>query len=113
MVYPVGLPRSLPIPALLASVALALSGLTAPAAAAAPPTDQAPVLQSPATVTLLTGEHVTLRPGQDGKPQVNVQSRDGGSAVGYAIRNDHGPISVIPHDVASLVPGVPTLLCST
>ena len=57
-------------------------------------------------MTLLTGEHVTLRPGPDGKPQVDVQSRDGGSAVGYAVRNDHGRISVIPHDVASLVPGV-------
>ena len=57
-------------------------------------------------MTLLTGEHVTLRPGPDGKPQVDVRSRDGGSAVGYAVRNDHGRISVIPHDVASLVPGV-------
>ena len=57
-------------------------------------------------MTLLTGEHVTLRPGPDGKPQVDVRSRDGGPAVGYAVRNDHGRISVIPHDVASLVPGV-------
>jgi len=57
-------------------------------------------------VTLLTGEQVTLRPGPDGKPQVDVQGRDGGPAVGYSVRNDHGRISVIPHDVASLVPGV-------
>ncbi len=112
MVYPVGFPRSLPIPALLASGALALSGLTAPVTATAAPiagapvVQPAPVLRSPATVTLLTGEHVTLRPGPDGKPQVDVRSRDGGSAVGYAVRNDHGRISVIPHDVASLVPGV-------
>lgn len=108
MVYPVGFPRSLPIPALLASGALALSGLTVPVTATAAPIvgAPAPVLGSPATVTLLTGEHVTLRPGPDGKPQVDVQSRDGAPAVGYAVRNDHGRISVIPHDVASLVPAV-------
>ncbi|MFI5697953.1 S8 family serine peptidase [Kribbella sp. NPDC051586] len=119
-----GFRRSLPIPALLAGGALALSGLTPPATAAASPAavaaltpataapvagptkDQAPVLRSPATVTLLTGEQVTLRPGPDGRPQVDVRDRDGGPAVGYAVHNDHGRVSVIPHDVASLVPGV-------
>ncbi|MEV5962134.1 S8 family serine peptidase [Kribbella sp. NPDC051952] len=93
----------------MASCALALTGLAPAAAAGPPPTrdeGQAPGLRGAATVTLLTGEHVTLRPGPDGRPQVDVQARDGRPAVGYAVHNDHGRISVIPHDVASLVPAV-------
>ena len=65
-----------------------------------------PRTQEPRHSDVADRQHVTLRPGPDGKPQVDVQSRDGVPAVGYAVRNDHGRISVIPHDVASLVPAV-------
>jgi len=108
MVCLVGLRSSRSTWAVLTGLALGVSALTVPSAADAttPPEQSSPVLRSPATVTLLTGDRVTLRPGKDGKPQVDVQSYDGGPAKGYAVRNDHGRISVIPHEVAALVPGV-------
>ncbi len=101
--------RALPTrAALLLTGALVLSVVGVPeAATAASPPAPAAALHGPATVTLLTGERVTLRPGKDGKPQVDVRSRDGRSGTsGYSVRNDHGRISVVPHDVQSLVPDV-------
>ncbi|MFG1819318.1 S8 family serine peptidase [Kribbella sp. NPDC049174] len=98
--------------ALLLTGALVLSAVTVPEAmsATSPPTSPpaaAAALHGPATVTLLTGERVTLRPGKDGKPQVDVRSREGQPVTsGYSVRNDRGRISVVPHDVQRLVPDV-------
>ncbi|WP_406047422.1 S8 family serine peptidase [Kribbella sp. NBC_00889] len=107
---------SKPLPtrtALLLTGALLLSAVTVPglASAAKPPppgaTPAAPALSGPATVTLLTGDRVTLTPDKSGTPRVNVRSRDGKSGTnGFSVRNDHGRISVVPHDVATLVPDV-------
>jgi len=101
---------------MLLTGALVLSAVTVPGMASASPAPPggtpsppgaAPVLSAPATVTLVTGDRVTLTPDKSGTPRVDVRSRDGRPGTdGYVIRNDHGRISVVPHDVQRLVPGV-------
>ncbi|MPZ94026.1 MAG: hypothetical protein GEU96_03735 [Propionibacteriales bacterium] len=61
------------------------------------------------TVTLVTGDRVTLTPMSDGEPVVLFEPRagaDDGQRVGYSVHHDEGRVSVIPHDVATLVPDV-------
>ncbi|WP_433167098.1 S8 family serine peptidase [Kribbella sp. CA-247076] len=90
-----------------ASTPPAASASTPPAASASTPLAAPRTQQGPATVTLLTGDRVTLRPGQDGKPLVDVRARDGRSGPsGFSIRHEHGRVSVVPHDVERLVPDV-------
>jgi len=85
-----------------------LSAVTAPGTASAvDPPDVTPTLKHPTTVTLLTGDRVTLLPDKGGTPRVDVRSRDGRAGThGYSIRSDKGRISVVPHDVENLVPAV-------
>lgn len=100
-------------------LALATSGL-----AAAPPTAGVPHtagamtersappaprtaarLDAPATVTLLTGDQVTLLPTPSGVPQVILEAGEGADE-GFAIRRTGERIEVIPHTVRDLVPEV-------
>ncbi|NIK55358.1 S8 family serine peptidase [Kribbella shirazensis] len=98
--------------ALLLTSALVLSAVSSPgtASAAEPtpaPASGVPSLKAPATVTLLTGDRVTLTPTKSGTPRVDVRSRDGRTTTtGYTIRNDKGRITVVPHAVQGLVPSV-------
>jgi subtilisin family serine protease len=102
----------MPLPRTLRTLltgALVLAAVTSPGTASAEPAraTQEPGLAAPATVTLLTGDRVTLTPTKSGTPRVDVRSRDGRTTTaGYTIRNDKGRISVVPHAVQSLVPSV-------
>lgn len=62
-------------------------------------------LRGPATITLITGDRVTLVPSPDGGPRVVL---DGGSTApdDYAIRRNGARVEVIPHSVLDLVPRV-------
>ncbi|WP_433002105.1 S8 family serine peptidase [Kribbella sp. CA-294648] len=61
---------------------------------------------SPASVTLVTGDRVTIGPpDQTGRPSVRVEPRATG-AGGFSVLRDAGRVSVIPKDVAALVPEV-------
>ena len=58
------------------------------------------------TVTLVTGDRVTLGAADDrGRPSVQVEPRTPGTG-GFSISRDGGRVSVIPKDVAALVPDV-------
>ena len=80
--------------------------LTAPSrSVAAHPAGAAPTGAAP-TVTLITGDKVTLgAPDGRGEPSVQVEPRTPG-AGGFSISRDGGRVSVIPKDVAKLVPDV-------
>ncbi|GAA1569998.1 hypothetical protein GCM10009789_24450 [Kribbella sancticallisti] len=95
--------------ALVLPLSAPVSGQAAPRpSAAARPAAAASIGAAPpgATVTLLTGDRVTLgAPGPDGQPSVQVEPRTPG-AGGFSVRRDAGRVSVIPQDVAKLVPDV-------
>jgi subtilisin family serine protease len=59
------------------------------------------------TVTLITGDRVTLVKGADGKQAISFQAapRGDGRPVGYTSYGDDGHLYVIPSDVVGLVPG--------
>ncbi len=64
------------------------------------------VAPSGATVTLVTGDRVRLgAPGSDGQPSVQVEPRSQGTG-GFSVLRDGGRVTVIPKDVAALVPDV-------
>lgn len=99
------------------AVALAVSALPPPpASSAASATRSVPItaptgtsgvsaaLGAPTTVTLITGDEVTLVPNGDGPATVLVDGRAG--APGMEVRRQGSRIEVIPHEVADLVPAV-------
>ncbi|MGC5019349.1 S8 family serine peptidase [Micromonospora sp. DT47] len=103
--------------ALLLVATLAISSASVEPAAASPPEAPAgPTSVVPAgaarlpeastTVTLVTGDRVTLRPTRDGEPTVRFEPRDPSHPTGFSVRRDRGRVTVIPHDVEALVPDV-------
>ena len=95
---------------LLFTSIVALSLATSPLHSAAEPaaTEPRPSAAATSTVTLLTGDRVTLGPGADGQPTVQVEPRaDRPEHLGFSVRREGpGQVSVIPSDVAPLVPDV-------
>lgn len=59
-----------------------------------------------ATVTLITGDRVTLSGGADSEPVVSVTDTSGEPTSGYGVHRAENGIHVIPHDVTGLVPEV-------
>jgi hypothetical protein len=58
------------------------------------------------SVTLLTGDRVTIgAPDRTGQPAVQVEPRSAGTS-GFSVLRDAGRVSVIPKDIAALVPDV-------
>lgn len=96
----------------VAVAAVAVGGFPALALAADPEPDHpdepfaAHVPETPPTVTLITGDRVTLMEGSDGEPLVSFEPapRDDGRPVSHSTfgRGDH--VFVVPSDVAALVP---------
>ncbi len=88
-----------------ASVPTARSATGATSASGPGDPSRRPRLTAPTTVTLITGDRVTLKPSPSGDPEVVLEvGRDGQSD--YAIRREGARIEVIPHDVLDLVPEV-------
>ncbi|UYM04066.1 S8 family peptidase [Solicola gregarius] len=93
--------------------AIAVAALLAPLApatgvsAAEPPTARtpAPAAEGTATVTLVTGDQVTVGAPVRGRPTVTVQPA-GDGAAGFSIQRAGNEVSVVPNDVADLVPRV-------
>jgi len=61
---------------------------------------------APATVTLITGDRVTLMPSADGRPNVVFDPAPGSRPTGFDVLRDGRHVHVVPDDVASLVPDV-------
>jgi subtilisin family serine protease len=68
---------------------------------ATPPEDTA--LDGPATVTLVTGDRVTLTP-TGGEPEVTFDPAPGATHSGFSVERDGTHVHVVPSSVASLVP---------
>lgn len=111
--------RPFPRLRLLTCSALALIvGLAVPVAATttpgAPTPDQEPsggavgtadVPDGP-TVTLVTGDRVTLHGEVDGQPQVSVTDAAGNPSRGFSLHQDEDGVHVVPHSVTALLPDV-------
>jgi len=87
-------------------VPLVLVLILPPPAAAVPAASGAPGAASPpVTVTLVTGDRVTVRPGPDGAPLVAITAAARpGRQVHFATTYTGGSVRVLPSDVAALVP---------
>jgi subtilisin family serine protease len=91
----------------LAPLIAALLGLTPTAAARAVPTDAPSPVAADLTVTLVTGDRVTLRTTGDGPPAVAIEpARWPGRVVDFRTMIVGGNLRVMPSDVAHLVPSV-------
>ena len=89
--------------ALLRAVAL---GLMVASFALAGPATAAAQRGVPATVTLVTGDRVTLVPSPSGSPEVRFEPAPGSERTGFTVERDGERVSVVPRDVAALVPDV-------
>ncbi|AZM44796.1 hypothetical protein DMB38_02265 [Streptomyces sp. WAC 06738] len=100
-----------------AVTALLLGGLTLPALSATPAAAGPPPLAAPpaggaapsasATVTLVTGDEVTLDAlAADGPPAVSVTPRAGSGSRSFTTLRDGDDVYVVPDDAAGLVPEV-------
>lgn len=81
----------------------AVGSAAEPAVDAAVVASEAPVLSGPSvaaarTVTLITGDRVTLTPMPDGTPSISVTARSGGSTAFVTERGSGGDLYVIPAD---------------
>lgn len=91
--------------AVLGYLAMLLTGIR-PATAVAQPPSPTPSPTS-STVTLITGDTVTLGNPVNGKPTVSVTPAKGpGVGASYTTLYNGGDVYVIPEEVAGLVPGV-------
>ena len=93
----------------IAILGIAFAPITSHASVTTAP-DSEPAAASPltaeSTVTLLTGDKVTLgAPDPKGEPSVRIEPRTPGSGA-FSIHRDHGRVTVIPKDVEPLVPNV-------
>ncbi|MFE2417653.1 S8 family serine peptidase [Streptomyces hokutonensis] len=91
----------------VAGVAGLLAGAIAPATAAAGSTvsthPTGPSTAPPQTVTLITGDTVTLTAGPDGKNAVDVRRGKGREAATFLSSEKNGEISVLPADAIPLI----------
>ncbi|MFI5887046.1 S8 family serine peptidase [Streptomyces sp. NPDC051554] len=91
----------------VAGVAGLLAGAIAPATAAAGSTVSThltgPSTAPPQTVTLITGDTVTLTAGPDGRNAVDVRRGKGREAATFLSSEKNGEISVLPADAVPLV----------
>ncbi|USQ79656.1 S8 family serine peptidase [Ornithinimicrobium faecis] len=96
--------------ALAATVGLAPTGAAAPQPVAAQPEQEHQHTNrlADATVTLVTGDRVTLHAttDPDQEPEVSVVDASGAPSRGYALLEDEDGVHVIPHSVTALVPEV-------
>ena len=91
----------------LAPLIAALLGLVPAAAARAAPPDAPSPLATDLTVTLVTGDRVTVRTTGDGPPAVAIEpARWPGRVVDFRTMIVGGNLHVVPSDVAHLVPSV-------
>lgn len=91
---------------LLLTGAIALSLAAFPDSGQAAPASPAMSVEAGSTVTLLTGDRVTLGgPDRNGEPSVLIEPRTSGAGT-FSVRRDAGRVTVIPREVESLVPGV-------
>ncbi|WP_326794674.1 S8 family serine peptidase [Streptomyces sp. NBC_01808] len=107
--------RRLPQHVRAAVTALLLGGLTLPALSATPAAAGPPPLAAPpaggasasATVTLVTGDEVTVdAPAADGPAAVSVTPRSGSGTRSFTTLRDGDDVYVVPDDAAGLVPEV-------
>jgi hypothetical protein len=90
----------------MAGSAALLAGAIAPSAAAPTPSPDAPpgtAQGSTRTVTLITGDTVSLTPGADGKYAVDVRHGQGREGVNFVTTEQKGEVSVVPEDAIPLV----------
>jgi len=91
----------------VASAAGLLAGAITPATATAGPTVSThltgPSTAPPQTVTLITGDTVTLTVGPDGKNAVDVRRGKGREAATFLSSEKNGEISVLPADAVPLI----------
>ncbi|MFJ8027072.1 S8 family serine peptidase [Streptomyces sp. NPDC096311] len=90
----------------MAGAAALLAGAVAPSAAAPIPSAVAPpgpAQGSTRTVTLITGDTVSITEGQDGKQAVDVERGRGREAVDFVTTEQNGEVSVVPDDAIPLV----------
>lgn len=91
----------------VASAAGLLAGAITPATATAGPTDSThltgPSTAPPQTVTLITGDTVTLTVGPDGRNAVDVRRGQGREAATFLSSEKNGEISVLPADAVPLI----------
>ncbi|MER7688008.1 S8 family serine peptidase [Streptomyces sp. NPDC097610] len=90
----------------MAGSAALLAGAVAPSAAAPTPSSNAPsgTAQGTArTVTLITGDTVSLTAGPDGKYAVDVQRGQGREAATFLSSERNGEVSVLPTDAIPLL----------
>ena len=86
--------------ALLRAVALGLMVASFALAGPATATAQRGV---PTTVTLVTGDRVTLVPSPSGSPEVRFEPAPGSERTGFTVERDGERVRVVPRDVAPLV----------
>ncbi|MET9035733.1 S8 family serine peptidase [Streptomyces mirabilis] len=90
----------------MAGAAALLAGAVAPSAAAPTPSPDAPpgtAQGSTRTVTLITGDTVSLTAGPDGKYAVDIQRGKGREAATFLSSERDGEVSVLPADAIPLV----------
>ncbi|MEU1028227.1 S8 family serine peptidase [Streptomyces mirabilis] len=90
----------------MAGSAALLAGAIAPSAAAPTPSPDAPpgtAQGSTRTVTLITGDTISLTPGADGKYAVDVRHGQGREGVNFVTTEQKGEVSVVPEDAIPLV----------
>jgi len=87
----------------VAALAIAAGAGSVAAGAGSPPAASS---GAPATVTLVTGDRVTLVPSATGRPEVIFEPAPGSAPAGFDVLRDGERVQVIPDDVASLVPEV-------
>ncbi len=63
---------------------------------------EAPLGTPDATVTLITGDKVTVRRG-DGKPSVSVRPAEGRDGIPMHVTNDSQGVAVVPHDAVAAI----------
>lgn len=73
---------------------------------AAPPESPAKTAELSRTVTLLTGDRVTVRPRADGDHEVLIDPRPRDRQEGFQVERRNGQVTVIPNDVAAMVPAI-------
>ncbi|MFG2077837.1 S8 family serine peptidase [Nonomuraea maritima] len=93
--------------ALVGVVLAALAATTAPAQATPAPTPATPASaqpdKTPRTITLVTGDQVTLRPFPNGQDQLSVKPGPGREKINFIHRRSQDGLSIVPSDAMPLL----------